>query len=48
MNSYKAASIWKMKVIKDTTYRRGEARRLTKKARRATRQALNRETRKEW
>lgn len=48
MNTYKAASMWKMNEIKDSTRRRGEAHRLTKKARRAARHFLNRDTRKGW
>lgn len=47
MNTYKAASMWKMNEIKDSTHRRGEAHRLTKKARRAARHSLNRNLRKE-
>ena len=47
MNIYKAASMWKMNEIKDRTHRRGEAHRLTKKARRSARHFLNRDLRKE-
>lgn len=46
MNAYKAANIWVMNDIRDTVHRRGEGRRLVKKARRVARKKLKTELKK--